>query len=64
MGFFGLLGSSNRKPMSVPGDEFHATVASNGDVISKYTPAGSTDKYTQVRKKKRIVEYHSYDIED
>lgn len=65
MGFFDLLaGSSNRKPMSMPGDDFHATVAPNGDVVSRYTPADSTDKYTQVRRKKRIVEYHSYDIED
>ena len=65
MGFFDLLaGSSNRKPMSMPVDDFHSTVAPNGDVVSRYTPADSTDKYTQVRRKKRIVEYHSYDIED
>ena len=65
MGFLNLIsGSFNRKPMSVPGDDFHSTVAPNGDLVSRYTPADSTDKYTQVRRKKRVIEYHSYDIQD
>ncbi len=65
MGLFELLaGHSNRKPMSVPGDKFESRVAENGDLITKYSPADSSDTYTQVRRKKRITEYHSYDIED
>ena len=65
MGLFDLLADySNRKPMSVPGDKFESIVAKNGDLISKYSPAGSTDTYTQVRRKKRITEYHSFDIEE
>ena len=57
-----LAGGLTREPMSVSGDEFYATVTPNGNLVSRYMPADSTDKYTQVRRTKRVVEYHSYDI--
>ena len=62
MGLFDLFKpDADRKPMTVPGDDFHSYVTPTNKLVTKYKPGDSNTTYTEVKNKHRTTTYISRD---